>query len=232
MSQSTSTHRFSLTEKKNYKAALNRLITMSYSWYNIAEAYRNNKIKWRRNTGNWQTLTFPDGMYDYDGIKRFLQSKTWFIDLNYENKGPIFDLYFDFTVYLVVILMAKDYELDLSVGEFASLLGYEKKILKNETNFTGEMIPDITRSVDWVFLHCDLISWWANDVENYVLNSFSTTGLLVSYPFKEEPRRLQCHPVNKTLINSVRVWITDGQNNILDLKGVNIALCHDRRRII
>ena len=169
-------------------------------------------------------MTFPDGMYDYDGIKRFLQSKTGFIDPNDENKGRIFDLYFDFTIYRVVILMAKDYELDLTEGGFASLLGYEKKIFKDETNFTGEMIPDITRSVDWVFLHCDLISRRVNDVENDVLYSFSTTNLQVSYPFKEEPYRLECHPVNKTQIHSVRVWVTDGRNNILDLNGVNIAL--------
>ena len=195
-----------LVRVKSYKAALNRLITMSYSWYNIAEAYGNNKIKWRKNTGDWQTLTFPDGMYDYDGIKRFLQSKT------------------GFTIYRVVILMAKDYELDLTDGGYASLLGYEKKILKDETNFTAEMIPDITRSVDWVFLHCDLISRRVNDVENDVLYSFSTTNLQVSYPFKEEPYRLEWHPLNKTLITSVRVWVTDGRNNILDLNGVNIAL--------
>ena len=195
-----------LVRVKSYKAALNRLITMSYSWYNIAEAYGNNKIKWRKNTGDWQTLTFPDGMYDYDGIKRFLQSKT------------------GFTIYRVVILMAKDYELDLTDGGYASLLGYEKKILKDETNFTAEMIPDITRSVDWVFLHCDLISRRVNDVENDVLYSFSTTNLQVSYPFKQEPRRLECHPVNRSRIDSVRVWVTDGRNNILDLNGVNIAL--------
>jgi len=140
-----------LTEKKNYKAALNRLITMSYSWYNIAEAYGNNKIKWRKNTGDWQTLTFPNGMYDYDGIKHFLQCETGLIDPDDENKGRIFDLYFDFTIFRVVILMAKDYELYFTEGGFASLLGFEKRILKDETNFTGEMIPDITRSVDWVF---------------------------------------------------------------------------------
>ena len=169
-------------------------------------------------------MTFLDGMYDYDGIKRFLQSKTGFIDPNDENKGRIFDLYFDFTIYRVGILMAKDYELDLTDGGFASLLGYEKKILKDETNFTGEMIPDITRSVDWVFLHCDLISRRVNDVENDVLYSFSTTNLQVSYPFKQEPRRLECHPVNRSRIDSVRVWVTDGRNNILDLNGVNIAL--------
>ena len=162
-------------------------------------------------------------MYDYDGIKRFLQSKTRFIDPNDEDKWRIFDLYFDFTIYRVVILMAKDYELDLTDGGFPGLIGYEKKILKDETNFTGEMIPDI-RSVDWVFLHCDLISRRVNDVENNVLYSFSTTNLQVSYPFKQEPRRLECHPVNRNRIDSVRVWVTDGRNNILDLNGVNIAL--------
>ena len=121
-------------------------------------------------------------------------------------------------------LMAKDYELDLTDGGFASLIGYEKKILKDETNFTREMIPDITRSVNWVFLHCDLISRRVNDVENDALYSFSSTNLQVSYPFKEEPYRLECHPVNKSMINSVRVRVTDGRNNILDLNGVDIAL--------
>jgi len=183
---------------------------MSYSWYNVAEAYGNNKIKWRKKEGDWQTLTFPDNMYDYDGIKRFLQSKAGFVDPNDENKGRVFDLYFDFTIYRVVILMAKDYELDFTDSEFAGFLGCEKKILKDETNFTGETILNITMGVEWVLLHCDLISRRANDVESSVLYSLSTTGLQVSYPFKEEPRRLECHPVNKSLINSVRVWVTEG----------------------
>ena len=32
----------------NYKAALNRLITMSYSWNNIDAFYNNNKIRWKK----------------------------------------------------------------------------------------------------------------------------------------------------------------------------------------
>ena len=32
----------------NYKATLNRLITMSYSWNNIDSHYNNNKIRWRK----------------------------------------------------------------------------------------------------------------------------------------------------------------------------------------
>ena len=48
----------------NYKAALNRLITMSYSWYNIDAFYNKNKIRWRKKTEAWQTLTLPNGMCD------------------------------------------------------------------------------------------------------------------------------------------------------------------------
>ena len=33
-----------------YKAALDRLITMSYSWNNIDSRYNNNKIRWKKKT--------------------------------------------------------------------------------------------------------------------------------------------------------------------------------------
>ena len=89
--------------------------------------------------------------------------------------------------------MAENYELDLTDGEFASLIGYEKKVLKDAKNFTGALLPDITRSVDWVFLQCDLITRAANNVESDVLYSLSIIGRQVSYPFNEEPYRLEWH---------------------------------------
>ena len=63
-----------LDERKSDKAALNKLVTMSYSWYNIAEVYDENKIRWRKKSEDWQTLTFPDGMYSYSDINSFLQA--------------------------------------------------------------------------------------------------------------------------------------------------------------
>ena len=59
----------------NYKASLNKLITMSYSWYNIDDTFDNNKIRWRKKSEEWQTLTFPNGMYDYKDINSFLQTQ-------------------------------------------------------------------------------------------------------------------------------------------------------------
>ena len=183
---------------------------MSYSWYNIDASFGNNKIRWRKKTEEWQTLIFPNGMYGYsDMINSFFQTQTGKVDPKDKDSDFIFTLYFDMTIFRVVILMHENYELDLSEGEFAELLGYEKKILTLENNFVGAMVPNITRSVDWVFLHCDLISRQANDVPSDVLYSFSTTGLQVSYPFQKEPYRLEWHPVNKSEINSIRIWRTE-----------------------
>ena len=67
-------------ESGKCKAALNKLITMSYSWYNIDASYGNNKIRWRKKTEEWQTLIFPNGMYDYSDINSFLQTQTGKVD--------------------------------------------------------------------------------------------------------------------------------------------------------
>lgn len=136
---------------------------MSYSWYNIAKDYDNNKRRWREKGGNGSTLTFPDGMYDYKNINNYIQAHTYKVD-----DKPIITLYFNMNIYRVVILVHKDYDLKLSQGDFASLLGFEKNILKWATNFVGNVTPNITRSVDWVFLHCDLRSRRVNDVESSV----------------------------------------------------------------
>ena len=208
----------------NYKAALNKLITVSYSWYNIDASFGNNKIRWRKKTEEWKTLIFPNGMYGYSDINSFLQTQTGKVDPEDKDSDFIFTLYFDMTIFRVVILMHENYELDLSQGAFAELLGYEKKILTGKITHIGKFIPNITRSVDWVFLHCDLISRRANDVPSDVLYSFSTTGLQVSYLFQKEPYRLEWHPVNKSEINSIRIWVTDGRDNPLDLNGIDVAV--------
>jgi len=166
----------------NYKAALKN-ISMSYSWYNIGAAYDNNKIRWKKKTEkDWKTLTFLNGMYDCKGINRFIQGHTGRVDPNDEESASIYNLYFDMTVYRVVILIHDDYELDLSFGSFADLIGYEKDTLSGEN--VGSKLPDITRGVDWVFIHCDLISRVSNNIPSDVIYAFSTANLQVSYPFE------------------------------------------------
>ena len=206
----------------NFKAVLNRLITMSYSWTNIDSHYNNNKIRWRKKTEAWKSLTFPNGMYDYKRINTFIQQHTGKVDPKDKDSAFIFNIYFDMSIYRVVTLIDNDYELDLSQGNFSELLGYGKSILSGDV--VGRKVPNITRGVDWVYLHCDLIPRRTNNVPSDVLYSFSTSDLQASYPFRKEPLRLEWQTVNKSYIDKIRVWVTDGRNNVLDLNGTGIAI--------
>ena len=169
-----------------------------------------------------KTLTFPNGMYDYQIINTFIQKHTGKVDPANKDSDYIFNIYFDISIYRVVALIQKDYELDLTQGNFGELLGFNKKILRDSS--LGDKVPNITRSVDWVYLHCDLVTRKTNNIPSDVLYHFSTSKLNVSYPFEKEPRRLKWHPVNKSLINKIRVWVTDGRGNILELNGLDIAI--------
>ena len=100
-----------------------------------------------------------------------------------------------------MILLDNSIELDLSSGTFADLLGFEKKVLDQTTNISKN-VPNITRGVDWVFIHCDLITREVKNVGSDVLFSLPTSTLDVSYSFSKEPLRLSWHTVNKHNIQS------------------------------
>ena len=57
----------------------------------------------------------------------FFRPKPGKVDPEDKDSKFIFTLYLDRTIFRVVILMHENYEIDLSEGEFAELLGYENK---------------------------------------------------------------------------------------------------------
>ena len=196
---------------------------MSYSWYSIDAAYDNNKIRWKKKTEkDWKTLTFKNGMYGYKDINRFIQNHIGRVVPQDDKSAFIFNLYFDMTVYRIVILIHDDYEFDLSLGSFADLIGYEKETLSGDS--VGRKLPDITRGVDWVFIHCDLICRVSNNIPSDVIYSFSTSNLQVSYPFEIKEQLLDWHPVDKKNIDSVNIRVTDGKSGTLDLNGIDIMV--------
>ena len=86
-----------------------------------------------------------------------------------------------------------------------------KRSIEGSCSNVSDGVPDITRAVDWIYLHYDLVSRQGNNVGNDVL---STATLSISYAFWKEPQRLTWHPVNKHQINSSRICATDGRNNM------------------
>ena len=59
-----------LEKNKKYYIALDS-ISMSYSWYNIADDYSNNKYS-HDNGLTWTTITFTNRNYSYNDINKLL----------------------------------------------------------------------------------------------------------------------------------------------------------------
>ena len=93
------------------------------------------KFAGERKLKSGKTLIFPNGMYDYSDINSFLRIQTGKVDPKDKDSNFIFTLYFDMTIFRVVILMHESYELDLPQGEFAELLGYAKNDFDGKKEF-------------------------------------------------------------------------------------------------
>jgi len=85
-------------------------------------------------------------MYDYKRINTFLQQHTGKVDPTKKDSDYIFTTHFEFSTYRILIIVHRDYELDLSQGNFNELLGYNKRILTGSS--FGDKVPNITRGVD------------------------------------------------------------------------------------
>ena len=126
-----------------------------------------------------KTITFPDGMFTYDDMNSFMQKKLGKVDPSNKESDERFTLFFDSTIYRAVILLDNSIELDLSSESFADLLGFEKKVLDQTMNIS-KFVPNITRGVDWVFIHCDLITREVKNVGSDVLISLPTSTCKIS----------------------------------------------------
>ena len=174
---------------------------MSYSWYNVRADYGNNTLKWKKKSdSSWETITFPDGMFTYDDINSFMQKKLGKLDPSDKDYEELFTLFFDSTIYRAVILLDNSIELDLSSGSFADLLGFEKKVLDQTTNIS-KFVPNITRGVDWVFSHCDLITREVKNVGSDVLISLPIQLVKFLIPFQRHQKGFLGIQSTKTQFN-------------------------------
>ena len=59
---------------------MNKLISMTYSWYKVSTKYNKNTYKWKKTRDkDWKTETIPEGMYDYEDLK-VIQGQTGKVD--------------------------------------------------------------------------------------------------------------------------------------------------------
>ena len=205
-----------LNSNRQYELGLDRIISMSFTWFNITQELNNQKIRFSSDSGtNWTELIFNPGVWNYVDFNNFLKDNT----KTGTASNPSFPvtLEFDDTIFRTIITLAQNYQLDLTQSDFNDLIGFNKKIITNSENI-GEYIPNLSQDREILNINCDLISDSLVDGdETDIIYSFSTSTLTPSYSFTQEPRRVQFNPVNKNMINKIRIYITDGKRRIIDL---------------
>ena len=205
-----------LDPNRQYEIGLNRIISMSFTWFNITSELDNQKIRFSSDSGaNWKELVFNPGVWNYIDFNTFLKDNT----KTGTASNPVYpiSLEFDDTIFRTIITLAQNYQLDLTKSDFNDLIGFDKKILSSSQNI-GDHIPNLSQDREILNIHCDLISESLVDAdETDIIYSFSTSTLTPSYSFTQEPRRVQFNPVNKNTIYKIRIYITDGKRRIIDL---------------
>ena len=205
-----------------YLIGLNRIINMSFTWFNVNPDYNNQLIKYSDDDGStWHDITFANGVWNYQDFDDHIKEITKTGDDDDPNY-PI-ELKFNQTTFRVSIELATNYQLDLTHSNFNDLIGFDKKVLKDDVNI-GPRVPNLSQDTDILNIHCDLVNTSLVDgEESDIIYSFSTSVLNPSYSFTLEPRRVTYNPINKQLINSIRIYITDGKRRLINLNGADTS---------
>ena len=205
-----------LDPNRQYEIGLDRIISMSFTWFNVTKELNNQKIRYSTDSGaNWTEIIFNPGVWNYVDFDNLIKERTK-TGTSSNPQYPI-TLEFDDTIFRTIITLASNYRLDLTQSDFNDLIGFNKRILTSSEN-VGDYIPNLSQDREILNVHCDLISDSLVDGhETDIVYSFSTSTLTPSFSFTQEPRRVQFNPVNKNTINQIRMYITDGKRRIIDL---------------
>ena len=195
-----------LDSNYEYVVGLNRIIYMSFTWFNVNPGYNNQKIKYSSDGGStWKELTFPAGVYDYVNMNAFLKYETVIKSDGKDDEYPI-TLEFQTSTFRVLTKLKANYQLDLTGSNFHDLVGFDKVILKDVENY-GSRMPNLSQDTEMLNIHCDLVNTSLVDgVDTDVIYSFSTPILKLSYSFTMEPWRVTFNPVNKNTISRIRIY--------------------------
>ena len=91
-----------------------------------------------------------------------------------------------------------------------------KKLLNSGTH-QGSKTPNLNNDIDLIYVHCDLVDRGIhlNGRDTDIIYSFSTSLLHPSSNFSIDAKRIIYMPVNKHIISSIRMYLTDKNNQLI-----------------
>ena len=215
-----------LDEAKEYEMALVNLETY-WSFPNVTE--KNNLFKFSDFKKNRHIL-IPKGAYELDEINNYIQDQM--VKLGFEkntikiapNKNTL----------KCMLYISKGYMVDMNpANSLASILGFNHLpyIAKYEDKtYEGESIVKII-NINSIYIHNNIIShsYIDGSLSPVLYSFFPKTG--VGEKIIEQPRERVYSPINLNTITSMETWLTDQDNNDLDLQGENLTIRFHLREV-
>ncbi len=217
-----------LHHHKKYEAAL-----LSIDLYNSIPniTSENNKFTYSADNGIiWKTIILAKGSYGIEAINDEIQ-RQMISNGDYDKTNNEF--YINIWINLpelksVLDITNRSYKVNFQEeNSIRSTLGFESQILSYGQHLS-ENIIDITK-INCVLVNVDIISGgYVNGIKRQSIYSFDPHQVSPGYKIIEKPNpTLIYYPLNTNYIDSVRVWLTDQNMKLVDLRGekVTVNLC-------
>ena len=208
-----------------YEIALHSLESY-YSFPNVDT--KNNKIHVTVNGGtHWYDLTFAVGCYEHEDINNELQRMVVLIG----GKKNDIVLEPNRNTFQTIMTCSSNVQVDFAIpNSIRTVLGFDAKIYKSGRHLSEHTVN--INSVNSIFVHTNIIgSTYVNGSESPVIYSFFPNvrpgGKIIV-----EPRVLIYLPVSISVISRLTSWLTDQNNQPLNLRGEELTIKYHLRKCI
>ena len=131
------------------------------------------------------------------------------------------NLTFVLSTHKILIQIVNNYQLDLWNSKFGVLIGFIEKLV-TKTEYGGGELPNITNSIDVIYINTDAITnSILNGVNTNTLAVIQTDNLTRRFPFTFEPRWLLFNEVSQLNISQMRFYITDSLGRPIGLNKID-----------
>lgn len=208
-----------LDKNKEYEMALVNLETY-WSFPNITE--KNNLLRYS-NGSEWTEIKIPKGAYELKQINDVVQYQ---LGLHF---GSI-TITANINTLKSVLTIQGNYEVDFTVpNSINTVLGFDAKKYTKGIHESESIVNII--NINSIYVHNNLIShsYIDGSLSPVLYSFFPKTG--VGEKIIEQPRERVYSPIHLNTINSMETWLTDQDNNDLDLQGENLTIRFHLREV-
>ena len=183
-----------------------------YSFTNINTG--NNCLKYSNDSGTtWIDLTIPVGCYGITHINEAIKEHVQGFELtpNLITLGSVINISNE--------TLRINFNVDNSI---ASVLGFDKtKILSSGINKSEDIVKIL--EINSILVNCDIISnSYLNGINSAIIYSFFP-NVIPGGKIIKEPGTITFLSINRSFIESIRIWLTDQDGKLIDFRGEKIT---------